>query len=156
MPTLLSDSGKMSLQDWNDFCNTIDEASKSVGKSIDVAESTGIVNPLLPYLVNTAIPKISQACASASNQDKDLTITLKGVVEDCADFWYIEVALRNVPDIENPVHTVTAASPVKMPVAVATAIPVTAAAPRPPKKYIKDEVGNLTLNPEYRAWKLSQ
>jgi len=160
MPMLLSDTGKMSLQEWNDFCNTIDEASNPVGKSIEVARLTGIVNPLLPYLVDTAISKISQTCASASNQDEDLTLTLKGILGHSTNFWYIEVALLNVPDIDNPVHTVTAASAVKMPVAVATAIPVSTASPTmpgpAPKKYIKDEAGNLTLNPEYKAWKLSQ
>jgi hypothetical protein len=44
--------------------------------------------------------KFTRACASASNRDKDLTLTLK---RDHPESWYIEVGLRDiVVDVETP------------------------------------------------------
>jgi len=187
LPMLLADNGKMSLQVWNKFCDTIDESTKPL-RRVECAQkftfpvlavlivciplsvlrwhwyfpftaAPGI--PLL-FIVSCCVPgytkgkvtaKISKACAMASNHDKDLTMTVKTTI---VEHWYIEVALRNIVDVEAPVAVATA-----VPVAAA-AIPVAAVAAAPaspgpaPKKYINDEEsGTMLLNPDYKAWKNS-
>lgn len=88
--------------------------------------------------------RITNACASASNHDRDLTLTLKG---DSKDDWYIEVAVRNAVDVEAMMSSTTAT-----PIAVGQPV----GSGPPPKKYVKGEDGKLMLNPEYTVWKNAQ
>ena len=88
--------------------------------------------------------RIANACASASNHDRDLTLTLKG---DSKESWYIEVAVRNAIDVEAMTSSSTAT-----PMAVGQPV----GSGPPPKKYVKGEDGKLMLNPEYTAWKNAQ
>jgi len=100
--------------------------------------------------------RISRICASASNRDKDLTMTLKGIESDS---WFIEVALRNAIDVENAVSaTAVVAESESIPVAAAaTPVVANAVSSGPaPKKYVKGEDGKMTLNPEYTEWKNSK
>mmetsp|Transcript_9933 Transcript_9933/g.24766 ORF Transcript_9933/g.24766 Transcript_9933/m.24766 type:complete len:235 (-) Transcript_9933:2540-3244(-) len=134
---------------------------KITGQNADGTEKSGIaayyglIVPVMIILViltcniescinNKVSSKMSNACASTSNRDRDLTLTLKGTDPDS---WYIEVALRNAAANVN-------ASEVAAGVPIAVATPVAAGGP-PPKKYVK-MYGKLMLNPEYTVWKNTQ
>ena len=102
------------------------------------------------YILKKAASKISKICASHSNYDRNLKMTLQTDKKKDGeiDGWYIEIALRNATDVE--------AANVAIPVAVGTAIPVAGAVPAgggpAPKKYLKVN-GKMTLNPDYISWK---
>jgi len=205
-PLLLADTGKMSLQTWNNFCDTVDEATEPLQKCNPVKSALclGIVcciflfatsvswqawkytvggvpvfypvvgcllivfNISLCHVGNSAnkqvASKISQLCASASNHDRDLTMTLQNVNYDESDDkdvmkWYIEVTVRNMKmDAENQYATATAIATdtaVAVPVGAAPAAAAASSKSEPPKKYVADSMGQLQLNPEYKAWKVA-
>jgi len=147
--------------------------------SSNIAAYYGIVAPITFVLFmlschvdshqkKAAASKIRKLCAGASNQNKYLTMTLKGTESGIVSQWYIEVAFAGgAADIENPyvVPSIAVSEPIPVVavepipiVAVASAVPVVPVAkPSPgpaPKKYVKDETtGKMTLNPEYTKWK---
>lgn len=109
------------------------------------------------HIRNKVSGKIANICASTSNHDRDLTLKLNSDTAD-VKYWFIGVTLRNIEVADSmtmegkPVADMTpmaVATPVEEPVATPAA---TAPAAEAPKKYIRDPQGNLTLNPEYKAW----
>lgn len=97
------------------------------------------------HIVKKVASQLSKECASASNLDKNLRITLEGTTPET---WYLQVAVRNaslgVP--EDDIEMATDMVPPSLSDAVVTEDE------RPPKKYVKMD-GKLILNPNYVAWK---
>jgi hypothetical protein len=135
--------------------------------AVSQATLYGIIVPILCVLLWAACSlesyvskkvgsKISKHCASTSNHDRDLKLTLNTEYGDKPKYWYIEVALRNTIDLEYANANYVTASAVEAEVAEAVAEATPAKGPAP-KKYVKDaETGTMSLNPAYKVWKNSQ
>lgn len=104
------------------------------------------------HVKNKVTSKVTNICASTSNHDRDLTMALNSNSDE-VKHWFIEVRLRNI-HVDDDMFLSGKPIDEQIPVAVATPVANNALAGSPvPKKYVRDNNGNLTLNPEYKEWK---
>lgn len=184
LPTILSDSALMTVNEWDSFCEEVDKGMKPMNRTNSIIGCLWIVITIMFVLMGTAHMFVPIDTVIFLYSIMGVLCTVLGiagcfvggkaqkkaesnVMKTCAKTSNRnrDVSMKLNTNSQDPRHWFINVEVKNVHVdanewydegPTAVAVPVaTGGGGAPPKKYVMDSYGNMRLNPDYKEWKLN-